>query len=494
MVRWVQGLGWLVLAWIALAGGGLEAGGQEKKSEPKLKGPTCKVEKGLFRIEVPLKGVFEAEEMTELAFIPKAWTQATGAAPLTVVKAAEHGSAVKKGDFLVQIDQHKIDRAIKDLREERTVSEAALRQAQDELAVLEKSSPVELTSTERAKKIADEDLDKFLKVDRPLDEETARKSLESAEFYLESAQEELKQLQKMYRDKDLTEETEEFILRRHKHDVRMAEFSLKSARIHTEQALKLELPRREASLREAAVKQDIAWEKARTGLPLTLNQKRLALQKMNYDFAKSGQRLEELEKDREAMTVRAPADGIVYYGKPEHGQWNSSAASAGKLLPGGTLTPDEVFLTIVRARPVFVRAVVEEKDLHLIAPGSKGRVNVAGYPDIKLPGEVKKISAIPRAPGSFDAHVAVEPGEDARMVMPGMACTVKIAAYHKDGALTVPDSAVFSDRDDDSHYVYLAGKGERRTVKVGKTWGGKTEILEGLQDREEIFSAKPQPE
>ena len=80
--------------------------------------------------------------------------------------------------------------------------------------------------------------------------------------------------------------------------------------------------------------------------------------------------------------------------------------------------------------------------------------------------------------------------------MPGMACTVKLMAYHKKDALTVPVSAVFiDDNDEDVHYVYLAGtkggKPEKRTVKVGKQNSQKMEILKGLKEGEEILTEKP---
>lgn len=487
MVRKVDGFAWLVLAGVVLSNP------FQAQAQDKPKGPTHKVQKSNLSVVVPLKGVFEAEEMSEVALAPKAWTPALGGAPLIVQKAVEHGAKVKKGDVLVQLDLERIDQAIKDLREERTVTEANIRQTEEELAILEKSTPVELAAAERARKVADEDLEKFLKVNRPLDEESARRSVENSEFFLLSSEAELKQLQKMYRDKDLTEETEEFILKRQKHQVRMAEFNLKSSRIHGDQTLNIDLPRREVNLREAATKQEIAWEKAREGLPLALNQKRLALKKMQYDFAKSTKRLENLEKDREAMTVKAPADGIVYYGKPVRGQWSGSATMSSKLTRGGMLSPEEVFITIVNTRPLFVRAVVEEKDLHLLQPGEKARIVVTGYPDLKLTGEVKEISAIPQSPGNFEARVAVD-SLDAIAVTPGMACTAKVAAYRKEGALTVPDASVFTDNDDDSRYVYLTkgANSEKRTVKVGKTSGGKTEIVDGLQEGDEILASKPQ--
>ena len=87
-------------------------------------------------------------------------------------------------------------------------------------------------------------------------------------------------------------------------------------------------------------------------LPLNLNQKRLALAKLKHDRDKGAEKLAELRSDREAMTVHAPADGLVYYGRPERGQWTSANAAAQKLHKGGIIPPDEVFITVVAARPI----------------------------------------------------------------------------------------------------------------------------------------------
>ncbi|HLN33223.1 MAG TPA: HlyD family efflux transporter periplasmic adaptor subunit [Gemmataceae bacterium] len=501
MVRRSYRLLWLVPALLLAGCEAVEATEQEKDTKaktaeapaaPAAKGATCKVEKADFKIEIPLKGVLEAEHTSEISLKPKAWTPMVMPSSLIVQKAVEQGTAVKKGEVLVEFDLEKIDRALKDLREERKHTEIAIKQAQEDLAMTEKSTPIDLAAAERAKKIADEDLAKFLKVDRPLAEESAKHALENAEFALQSTQEELKQLQKMYRDKDLTEETEEFILRRQKHMVRFMEFQLKSARIHTDDTLRLDLPRREVNMHETATKSELAWEKARDGLPLSLRQKRLALEKLKYDAGKARQKLDNLEEDRKLLTVHSPADGIVYYGKATQGQWSTSSAAT-KLQHGGSVSPEEVFMTVVQTRPLSVRAVVEEKDLHLLQPGLKGKVVVAGYPDVKLSGQVAQVSSIPQTPGNFEARVNVEPGDDAKAIMPGMACSVKVLAYQKKNVLVVPDSAVLSD-DDDGHYVLLpvkGGKPEHRTVKIGKRWGGKTEILEGLNEGDEISCTKP---
>ena len=297
----------------------------------------------------------------------------------------------------------------------------------------------------------------------------------------------------MYRSKDLTEETEEFILKRTRFEVRMAEFFVKMSRIRAEETLKVELPRREKDFHDHSAKAEVALEKAVSTLPLALQQRRLGLQKMKYDYAKNAEKLELLEKDRETMAVRASTDGIVYHGKCVHGQWSSDADT--KLQRGGTIAPEEVFMTIVKPRPVFVRATVEEKELHLLKPELKGRAAVAGYPDLKPRAELKHVSAIPESAGKFQARIAIHLESDASVVMPGMACTVHFVPYHKKEALTVPSSAVFSDDDEDTHYVYVpteAGKSEKHTVKIGRKSEHKTEILDGLHEGGEILTTKPE--
>jgi len=464
--------------------------------EAPAKAATHKVEKEPLKIEVNLKGTLEAEDMTEVYIRPEAWLPNTGGM-LTVLKAVEHGTAVKKGATLIALDLERIDQAIRDLENEGRLTDVALRQAEEELPVLTKSTPLEAAAAERAKRIADEDLKRFLDIDRDLTEKNANFSVKSSANYLEYAKEELKQLEKMYRANDLREETEEIILKRQRNAVESAAHYLKQAEIHRDETVKIELPRKEQTLKEAALKQALALEKARSGLPLTLNQKILAFDKLKYERDKSAERLTKLRHDHEAMTIKAPADGIVYYGKCQHGQWSSAGSLSGKLQHGGMIMPDEVLLTIVKARPLFIRATVEEKDLQHIHAGAKGKAVVATLPDLRLPATVKEVSAIPVAPGSFEAKLGVDLAKGAESLMPGVACTVKLIAFAKADALTVPVGALFTEElDDDQHFVYLVGKdgkAVKHPVTVGKKTAAKAEILQGLKEGDEILLEKPAP-
>jgi len=456
---------------------------------------TAKVEKGRFKIEVVLSGVFEAQRMTEVSIRPKAWAQ-----PLLVEQAVELGTPVKKGDILVELDREKIDKSIDDAEVENTLSELALKQANEELPILEKALPVDLAAAERTKIQADEDLKRFLEIDKPHSLKSVDFSVKRSKEYLEYSKEELRQLEKMYRSKDLTEETEEIILRRQRFQVENSEFALKEAELHRDQTLKVDLPRQEERTREGAVKHSIDLEKARATLPLSLSQKRLALAKLKHDLAKGAERLADLRHDGDAMTVHAPADGLVYFGRCERGHWTSAGAVSSKLHKGGTILPDEVFMTIVAPRPLDVRASVDEKDLAALTqrPELKGLVTSTLAPARRLPARISSIVPVPHEAGKFEAVIAVEVGEDLALLKPGMACTIKFVPYRKDDALTVPSAAVFEDDSEDAlvHYVYLAkaeknARFPKRRVTTGKTAQGKTEIIAGLAEGDEILTAKP---
>jgi RND family efflux transporter MFP subunit len=454
------------------------------------KPPTHKVEKEPFKVELSLKGYFDAKEVEELCLRPEAFTPDVQAA-LVVQNALQPGTRVKKGDTVVWFKLDKIDRMIHDLETERAVSDLALRLAEQELPVAEKIAPVDMAAAERANRIAQEDMKKFLEVDRPLAEKNAEFSVKEAQHYLEYAQEELKQLEKMYRSGDIREETEEIIVRRQRNRVEESEFNLKNTQIRRDQTLKVDLPRKEQTLKENVTKESLALEKAQHEIPLSLNQKRVNVERQKYEQKKLDDRIAKLKRDRETMTVKAPIDGIVHYGKSNRGQW--STALENRLLHGGTFMPDEVFVSIVAERPLEVRATAEEKDLRDIRPGQSVQIVPTAFPLHKLPGKIERLVAVPSNPGNFDVFVSVDcPGQ--YPMLAGWASTVKVRAYANPEALTVPTKAVFAETlDEDRHYVYVwtVDKAEKRSVTVGRAAGDDTEITSGLKPGDQVLLEKP---
>ncbi len=462
---------------------GAKAKGAKK---PPAKPSTHKVKRGPFKIEAQLKGVFEARNMTEVIFRPEAW------ATLVVHKAVEQGTRVKAGDVLIALDTKKIDEAIRDMENARSLSDVGFKLMKEEAAELEKTVPLDLAAAERAGRHSVEDLERYARVDRALSIKQTRQGLKSAEQWLANAEEELKQLEKMYEADDLTEETEEIILKRQRHAVERARLGLEVRRAATDKALNVDLPRRDVSTKEAARRQALALEKARATLPMSLTKKRLEIEKAERARKKAAEKLAKTKRDRETMIVRSPVDGIVYYGRCVRGNWPSLATS---LARGTAVKAHSAVLTIVRTRPMFVRAPVPEKLLARVREGLEGKATPAAFPDARLRARVLTVTTAPVAAGKFEARLSFDDAAGAARLVPGMSCTVKLVSYIKKDALTVPAAAVFSDDfDEDRKFVYLRKKDgghEKRFVSVGKKTDKKAEIVEGLGEGDVVLLEKP---
>jgi multidrug resistance efflux pump len=472
-----------------------KAGSPDKKAAepaPAETPPTQKVKREPFKIELSLKGVFEAQTMAEVVLRPEVWSNAE------VVKAVEHGQAVKRGDLLVQCDLSKIDDEIADLRVKAAISEVALKQADENLRSLEAATPLDLKLAERTQRNAEEDLARFLKIDRPMMEKMADFYLKMSEHMLEYEREELRQLEKMYKADELTEETEEIVLRRQRNAVESAEFMLQRARVSRDETLQIELPRRKETMEQNSQRQELLASKTKITLPAALEQQRRELAKLKLERARDEEKLKKLLADRETLTIRAAADGVVYYGRFTRGKWSGADTVAENLRRGGSISKNAVVMTIVAPRPMFVRAAVGEGDLDKIRAGLAATVRPSAYPDLKLPGSVTRVEGIPSTPESFDAQIDVKlDGSDKRAasIVPGMACTVKLIPYADRRALVVPAKAVFEEEmDEDSRYVFVAGKDgkpQKRPVVVGKKSDDKVEIIRGLAEQDEVLLERP---
>jgi len=467
---------------------------EEAKKPPTAKPAIHKVKKEPLKIEVSLSGVFEAQKMTEVSLEAEAW------ATFKVVSAVEHGTLVKQGDLLVSLDREKIDRAIADLRKDHEVSDLALKLAEQQLLTLEKTTPMDLAAGQRAHKEAQEDLKYYFDVRRPMALKSEESLLKYSQENFEYQQEELRQLEKMYQADDLTEETEEIILKRARNALARAKFYLEQSKILHDRSVNVLIHRDDVAIKESAKRIDLLWNDTKVALPVTLKKERLALDKLKLLRSRSDERLKKLLADRAAMTVKAPAAGVVYYGKCVRGKFSSSSSSTGSsgLRKGSSLVPKQVFMTIVKPRPMFIRTSVAEKQLHQVRAGIKGSAVPTGYPDMKLTAIVQRVATVPTGSLSFDSRITVAVDDKAEPLMPGMTCKVTLVSYENKEALSIPPSYLKTDEvDKDKHHVYLLrkkGKPKKQSVTVGKRTATKVEILEGLSEGDQVLLEAPKKE
>ena len=126
------------------------------------------------------------------------------------------------------------------------------------------------------------------------------------EDHLAYSSEELRQLEKMYAADDLTEETEEIILKRAQNDVTIPNGDLEETREHVRREFDTSIPRESESLIHAAKAQALAWQQIEKSAPDALRKKKLEIAAQERDLEKNQRKLGRLKTDLAAMPVTAP--------------------------------------------------------------------------------------------------------------------------------------------------------------------------------------------
>ena len=443
-----------------------------------------------FRLEARLEGTFEPPRITDVRPDMKRWTQ------LVVEEAVPHGTRVGTGDVLVRLDTAKLDEAIHDLEISGRLASIALGLQERELAILEKATPLQLEVATRMRRVMREDVDRYHAKEAELAAAANDKQLEAAEFSLANAEEELAQLEKMYEQDDLTEETEEIVLKRARFEAEMARFNADLTRDRHDRMAGLDLPRRREFLANLDRASELDFELAQGSLPVALERQRLELEKARNEQRKAAENLAELKAERSRMPIRAPTDGIVYYGRWRLGKWSDAETAAARLRPGGQLDARDTIMTVIGPGKLAVRAGVPEKDLARVSAGTPAKVVPRAFPDVRLDAIVRGVSPVPVAGGRFDALIELA-GEHPRLVA-GMEADVRVVVESRPDALAVPKKAVFSEPlDDEARFVFVVmpnGKEpQKRTVAVGRATDELVEISAGLTPGEEILLERPKP-
>ncbi len=450
------------------------------KSDEKRK--TYKVEPKRMKVDLALEGTFAASKTEEVALRPDSWTD------YEIVDVADLGAKVHKGERLFKFDAEKINDAIEDLELDQRLSEISIMRSEEELPRTEKTLKMDFEDADRADRQARDDFKRYNDTDRPMTVKSAEFLVKYYNFNLDYEKDELDQLEKMYKADDLTEKTEEIILKRQKSAVEFAQFSLDNAKLTSEEMLKVRLPRMDVQLKESLERTALAKARAQMALSLDLDRTRYELEQRKNARKKSLEKHTKLLADRELMEIKSPADGIVYYGQCVNGRWADTASLVQKYQPHNKVTGDSVLMTIVEQRPLYITSNLEEGKRPDVSDDQKAKIVLPSEGGDRLNGKVKSISPIPVSSGKFEINFDVDQDEIPAWIVAGMSCKINVTTYDKADAVVVPKKSVHDDENDpDTHYVWLVdpkdadAKPQRHDVKLGKRKEDEIEIVKGLK-------------
>lgn len=179
---------------------------------------------------------------------------------------------------------------------------------------------------------------------------------------------------------------------------------------------------------------------------------------------------------------KAPSSAEIPLLAPIGGEIVERDVAPGQLLQAGST---QAFI-ISNMSTVWVLANIYQSDLAHVKVGDEVTVQTDSYPD-KFQGKISFISpALDPNTRTLQARIVVDnPGGKLKN---NMYVTATVNAGVEQNAIAVPDTSVLRN-DENQPFVYVATSSNqfsRRSVDIGQSQGGKTQILKGLSPGDKV--------
>ena len=257
--------------------------------------------------------------------------------------------------------------------------------------------------------------------------------------------------------------------------------------------LKLNMERAEQMLKDGVMSRSVV-EDAQKNYQLALNkqlsaQRNLAVSKAEIakaeaQAAQARAALDNAQEDLRNSTIISPIDGLVLSRDVNVGDAVSSI-----LILGSQATP---IMTLGDVSEVYVQGKVDEADIGKVYLHQPARIVVESFKDKKFEGRVTKISPLGKEKDNvttFEVRVSISnpTGE----LKANMSANAEILLEEKKNVLMAPEAAMIYDKDRSAQVEVPDAKGpngkKKVSVKLGISNGVKTEILSGLNEKQQVI-------
>jgi len=285
----------------------------------------------------------------------------------------------------------------------------------------------------------------------------------------------------------LTEEQDRTDLMKARYDVERARLEVSKQEIVSQiegEEAKVKLA--DAEQRLAEVEQKTKSDKAAATADLEAKQQKR--DKAQFE-------VEQAERNITAMTLRAPADGMITL----LSNWRAAGFSdnAPEFKEGDRPWPGAGIAELPDLSAVKISARIDESDRGRLQEGQAASVRVDAVPDKEFTGRVSEISALARVdfsggwPPKKNFGMTLALAQSDPRLRPGMSATARVAVERVPGSILIPAKAVFEKGTLTVAYV-LQGSGlEERSIEVARRSASEVVVARGLRAGERVALKNP---
>jgi HlyD family secretion protein len=433
---------------------------------------TVVVKKGSIHPRIDVEGYFEPVEPLEVRFKPDEF-----AGDLKIASVATHGASVKKDDVLISLDVDEILREIATAQIDLENAKAAADKAQADVDLGEQSDAL-------AMKMQAEEVDKAKGALKWWEDVDGKQMITSAELQtrtakaaVEDQQDELDQLKKMYKTEELTNATADIVVKRALRNLEINKVNQTMAEEREDKTKKFDYDHERQKYVFAIDQQTGTLNSLKASQAESQTTRKTGLASAKASLERSQKKLDDLKKDLASFTIKAPADGIIYYGELSKGEWHDSGEKT--LRVGDKITAGHVVMTFFIPGKLRIRTEIPESQILWVKAGDKARVVPVSNAQATTDGTCGSI-----IPAGGDFQMPVELASVDPNLLPSEKAAVQIELPEIKDALIVPVDAVKHG----SVRVKKEGAEQRVDVITGQYDEKNIEIRSGLKENDEIMS------
>ncbi len=270
----------------------------------------------------------------------------------------------------------------------------------------DEASAAELSRLQKDAEWATRRLKGFLEQEKVHKKEGERLHEQSEQNQIEDQTDELTQLEKMYREDELVDATEEIVLKRSRRGLARLRASIALQQLVRRYARELvEVIQQEGMEVDVAQKHAVVARQTRSAEQKAAGRK-LDAEKTRTELDRQQLALARLRKDRDQMIVRAPRRGVALHGEPR------AVPGSLRIERGAVLALRKTFMTVAEPGRFEVLTDLDEADIAKVRLGAAVEVVPSGIDDLELLGAVR-VADLPTARDGngnnlYEARVALE--------------------------------------------------------------------------------------
>jgi len=432
--------------------------------------PGVKAEMTALNTEISVRGTFVPAAAKTVVPRPEGWN-----GRYVVEFAVEPGTVVKQGDVVLRFDARAIREAVEDAR-----FDLGHWEFEHEMELARQLHRASAAARDMERKRRDFEhfvrrMEDWKEYEKPRDAARAALDRKGQDQTVQNAEEELKQLEKMYEEDELVDDTEEIVIERSRWNLerrrKYREWWIE-ARERTE---KIVQPRYEEQMNWDLDQKTAALHQATEEYEMGEAAREISVARAKRAWAKKQRSFERLEHVLSTMEIRAPADGILLHGPLE--------GATGRLFkPGTQVNAGAAVISIAQPGNLVAELTVPAKEALRLRAGTAVRITPDAIGAKKVESQIGHRTLLPTG-GNFTIRCELPGGAPAGLL--GTACAATIVLDEAKDVLTVPANAVFRV----GARAFVRKADGMVAVKTGREAGGRVEILQGLSEGDEILPA-----